>query len=412
MRFLEKHLNFILIWILAYMSALAPLATDMYLPSLGEVQASFATTQPRVQLTITAFFVAFACGQLVYGPVSDALGRRKPLAFGIALYTVTSFACALAPNIGMFVLLRFLQAIGGCSGVVIARAIINDRFDLKEGASVLAVMMMVGALAPMFAPSIGGIVAKYAPWQAVFVLLGIFGALLLAMMYVGLPETLDEKSRSPMNITTVFEEYFAILDDRRFVILVLTLALPLAALFAYITAASFVFQDFYGLSAQAFGVVFGINALGSTVFATVNAKIVRKISPYIVLHYGFITMLVCVGMLMAGSFLGFGFWWFEVFLFLTNGMVGFIAPNATVLAMDRFRQNSGSASGLLGMMQFALAGVVSFLAGALHATTPAKLAALMGACILSGYAVYLLLHRYTFRKMRRRAGLQGLYSND
>ena len=108
MRFLEKHPNFILIWILAYMSALAPLATDMYLPSLGEVQASFATTQPRVQLTITAFFVAFACGQLVYGPVSDALGRRKPLAFGIALYTVTSFACALAPNIWMFVLLRFL----------------------------------------------------------------------------------------------------------------------------------------------------------------------------------------------------------------------------------------------------------------------------------------------------------------
>ena len=401
MSWLKKHPNFILIWILSYMSAMAPLATDMYLPSMGEVQQTFGTTQANVQLTITVFFVAFSFGQLIYGPLSDALGRRKPLAVGIAIYTLTSFACAFAPSIWAFVGLRFLQALGGCAGVVMARAIINDKFDLKEGASVLAIMMMVGALAPMLAPSLGGLIAKYAPWQAIFVLLGVFGVLLLVFMYFGLEETSDPAQRTPLNIAAVFENYFAILDDRRFLLLVLTLALPLSALFAYITAASFVFQDYYGLSAQAFGVVFGINALGGTVFATVNAKIVRKISPYIVLHYAFIVMLVCVCLLMAGGFLGFGFLWFEVFVFLTNGMIGFIAPNATVLAMDRFRKNSGSASALLGMIQFAVAGLVSFLAGALHANTPAKLAAMMGACILSGYAVYLLLQRASLRRRWR-----------
>lgn len=404
-RFLEKHPNFILIWILAYMSALAPLATDMFLPSLADVQASFATTQANAQLTITVFFIAFSFGQLIYGPISDALGRRKPLAAGIIIYTLASFACAFAPNIRAFVALRFLQALGGCSGVVMARAIVNDKFDLKEGASVLAIMMMVGALAPMLAPSLGGLVVKFAPWPAVFVLLGAFGVLLLVFMYFGLEETSDPAQRTPLNISAVFENYFEILADRRFLLLVLTLALPMSGLFAYITAASFVFQDYYGLSKQAFGVVFGINALGGTIFATVNAKIVRKISPYIVLHYAFIVMLVFVCLLMAGGFLGFGFLWFEVFVFLTNGMIGFIAPNATVLAMDRFRKNSGSASALLGMIQFAVAGFVSFLAGALHANTPAKLAAMMGACILSGYAVYLLLQRASLRKLRRQVGL-------
>lgn len=402
MKFTEKHPHFILIWILAYMSAMAPLATDMYLPSMGDVQQTFGTTQANVQLTITVFFVAFSFGQLIYGPLSDALGRRKPLAVGIAIYTLASFACAFAPSIWAFVALRFLQALGGCAGVVMARAIINDKFDLKEGASVLAIMMMVGALAPMLAPSLGGLVVKFAPWPAVFVLLGVFGVLLLVFMYFGLEETSNPAQRTPLNISAVFENYFAILDDRRFLLLVLTLALPLAALFAYITAASFVFQDYYGLSKQAFGVVFGINALGGTIFATVNAKIVRKISPYIVLHYAFIVMLVFVCLLMAGGFLGFGFLWFEVFVFLTNGMIGFIAPNATVLAMDRFRKNSGSASALLGMIQFAVAGFVSFLAGALHANTPAKLAAMMGACILSGYAVYLLLQRASLRRRWRR----------
>ena len=402
MGFKEKHPHFILIWILAYMSALAPLATDMFLPSLADVQDSFATTQANAQLTITVFFVAFSFGQLIYGPLSDALGRRKPLAVGIAIYTLASFACAAAPSIWAFVALRFLQALGGCAGVVMARAIINDKFDLKEGASVLAIMMMVGALAPMLAPSLGGLVVKFAPWPAVFVLLGVFGALLLVFMYFGLEETSDPAQRTPLNVSAAFENYFEILADRRFLLLVLTLALPLSALFAYITAASFVFQDYYGLSKQAFGVVFGINALGATAFATLNAKIVRKISPYIVLHYAFIVMLVFVCLLMAGGFLGFGFLWFEVFVFLTNGMIGFIAPNATVLAMDRFRKNSGSASALLGMIQFAVAGFVSFLAGALHANTPAKLAAMMGACILSGYAVYLLLQRASLRRRWRR----------
>ncbi|MBR1818846.1 MAG: multidrug effflux MFS transporter, partial [Neisseriaceae bacterium] len=260
---INKSSNFILIWILAFMSALAPLATDMYLPSMGAVQKSFATTQATVQLSITVFFVAFAFGQLLYGPISDALGRRKPLIFGIIIYTVASFACAAVNSIHLFVLFRFLQALGGCAGVVIARAIINDKFDIKQGASVMAIMMMIGSLAPMLAPSVGSLIVQYAPWQAVFALLGIFGLMLLAMMIWGLPETAKIENNSQFNLLSVLKNYASIIQDSRFMILVLTFALPLSSLFAYITTASFVFQDYFHLSQQQFGVVFGINVLGS-----------------------------------------------------------------------------------------------------------------------------------------------------
>lgn len=390
---IDKSSNFILLWILAYMSALAPLATDMYLPSMGAVQESFQTTSANTQLSITVFFVAFAFGQLLYGPISDALGRRKPLVVGIIIYTLTSFACAVANSIHLFVFLRFLQALGGCAGVVIARAIINDKFDIKQGASAMAVMMMVGSLAPMLAPSVGSLIAEYAPWQMIFVLLGIFGLMLLAMMLWGVQETVPPEKQTALNLASVFRNYASILHDRRFMILVLTFSLPLSALFAYITTASFIFQDHFHLSAQAFGILFGVNALGSTTFSMINAKIVRSVSPYTILKYAFLAMLLFVAAMMVISLLEAGFWWFESALFLTMGMIGFIAPNAALLAMDRFRQNSGAASAVLGMTQFAIAGMVSFLAGALHANTPGRLSVMMALCVLAGALVYRLLHR-------------------
>ena len=287
--------------------------------------------------------------------------------------------------------LRFLQALGGCAGVVIARAIINDKFDIKQGASAMAVMMMVGSLAPMLAPSVGSFIAQYAPWQLIFVLLGIFGMMLLAMMLWGLQETVPPEKQTALNLASVFRNYASILHDRRFMILVLTFSLPLSALFAYITTASFVFQDHFHLSAQAFGILFG--ALGSTTFSMINAKIVRSVSPYTILKYAFLAMLLFVAAMMVISLLEAGFWWFESALFLTMGMIGFIAPNAALLAMDRFRQNSGAASAVLGMTQFAIAGMVSFLAGVLHANTPGRLSVMMALCVLAGALVYRLLHR-------------------
>ena len=403
---INKSSNFILIWILAFMSALAPLATDMYLPSMSEVQKSFHTTQASVQLSITVFFVAFAFGQLLYGPISDALGRRKPLIFGIIIYTLASFACAVVNSIHLFVLFRFLQALGGCAGVVIARAIINDKFDIKQGASVMAIMMMIGSLAPMLAPSVGSFIVQFASWHVIFALLGIFGLMLLAMMLWGLPETAKLDNNASFNLLSVLKNYASIIKDSRFMILVLTFALPLSSLFAYITTASFVFQDYFHLTQQQFGVVFGINVLGSTTFSIINAKIVKKISPYTVLQYAFLAMIFFVILMIIVSFLQLGFVLFEVCLFMTMGMIGFIAPNATILAMDRFRQKSGAASAVLGTTQFAIAGIVSFLAGALNANTPETLSAMMSFCILLGWLAYLLLHRHLFKKAKKAMGIK------
>ncbi|MBR1375658.1 MAG: multidrug effflux MFS transporter [Cardiobacteriaceae bacterium] len=404
-KLVEKHQNFILIWILAFMSALAPLATDMYLPSLKIIQQDMATEEHLMQLSITVFFVAFACGQLLYGPISDAYGRRKPLYLGIVLYTVASLACGLVNSVYAFIFWRFIQALGGCSGVVIARAIINDKYDVKQGAAILAIMMMISSLAPMLAPTLGGLITVYTKWQFIFYLLFIFGLMLLAMMLIGLPETAKVDTSLKFDAISVMKNYLSITKDRRYMIFVLSFSCTLASIFAYITAASSVFQNSYGLSPQAFGIIFGINTIGSTVTSICNAKLVKSHSPYNILQISFVVMFIFASLLIASALLNWGLLAFEVFLFLTMSMIGLIAPNTTVLAMARFNCKSGAASGLLGMIQFAIAGFVSFLVGFLHASSPTGMAVVMAVCVLCGWCIYLLINRRTIQKFFRKLHL-------
>lgn len=401
----NRHSKFMLIWVLAFMSALAPLATDMYLPALTEVQNAFNTTESLTQLSIASFFIAFSFGQLVYGPLSDAFGRKKPLYIGTLLYVFASIACVSVDSIYAFIFFRFIQALGGCSGVVIARAIINDKFDVKEGAAVLAIMMMVGALAPMLAPTLGGVVLEYLSWKFIFWLLFIFGFILFFMIIIFLPETSKEEYRIKFNLPSIIDNYISILKDRRFVIYVLSFSCTLACIFVYITGSSFVFREHFGLSAQKFGLVFGLNALGGTISSIINARLVRTYSPYNILQIAFFFMMVFAVLLIISGVFALPFLLFEIFLFATMSMIGFIAPNITVLAMSRFKKKSGSASAVLGTTQFAIAGFASFMVSILGANHPAPLSILIGICPVSGYFIYLLINKRNIRKLKKKIGL-------
>ena len=231
-----------LIVILAFMSSLAPLTTDMYLPALGEVQKSFATTPFYTQLSLAVFFIAFAFGQLIYGPLSDVYGRKKPLYVGVTLFVVASIACISFDSVDSFIIFRFLQALGGCAGVVIARAIINDNFELKEAASAFALMMVVSSLAPMLAPVFGGFLLDYFLWQSIFVTLFALGILLLIFIIFGVKEQKSAQSVK-LNFKAVMLNYFHILQDRRFCIYVLSFSFVMATIFAYITGSSFIFEN-------------------------------------------------------------------------------------------------------------------------------------------------------------------------
>ncbi|WP_301006144.1 MULTISPECIES: multidrug effflux MFS transporter [Helicobacter] len=389
-----------LIVILAFMSSLAPLSTDMYLPALGEVQRSFTTTPFYAQLSLAIFFIAFAFGQLIYGPLSDAYGRKKPLYIGIALFIVASFACISFDSVDSFIFWRFLQALGGCAGVVIARAIINDNFALKEAASAFALMMVVSSLAPMLAPVFGGFLLDFFSWKSIFATLFALGILLFVLIIFGIQEK-ESVQRVKPEFKVVLVNYFHILQDRRFRIYILFSSLVMATIFAYITGSSFIFREYFGLSEKTYGILFGVNALSFMIFANINARIVRKYSPYAVLPYAFMMMFGVALVLLVVGWFDLGFLPFEILLFLMLGMNGFIVPNTTTLAMARFKQMSGSASAILGMVQFIFAGVISFVVGAVEANTPFPLALIIACCLLLACGIYFSLNVREIRRYKR-----------
>lgn len=374
--------KFKLIIILAFMSSIAPLSTDMYLPALSHVQSSFAASEFLAQLSLASFFIAFALGQLIYGPLSDAFGRKIPLIIGIVIFILSSLGCVLVDNIYVFIVLRFFEALGGCAGVVIARAIVNDSFDIKDAASVYALMMVFSSLAPMLSPTFGGILLGYFSWQSIFAVLFMLGILLLGFIVFGLKESVSERIKFSHKAT--IDSYKFVFKEPIFILYSLLGALASAVLFAYITGSSFVFMGYFGLSESQYGLLFGINAFAFVLFANINARLARSFKCENLLKFTLLTMLVALIVVSFGSFFEFGFWIFEIGVFVSIGTLGFILPNATTLAMARFRDHSGTASAVFGVIQFGLAGVIAFGVGALGANTPLFLALVMLApCVIA-----------------------------
>ncbi|EPN1532781.1 multidrug effflux MFS transporter [Campylobacter upsaliensis] len=396
---MQKHTKikgfakFRLIFILALMSSIAPLSTDMYLPALSQVKQSFETSEFLTQLSLASFFVAFALGQLIYGPLSDVFGRKIPALVGIFLFMLSSLFCVIIDNIYVFIILRFFEALGGCAGVVIARAIVNDLFELKEAASIFALMMVFSALAPMLSPSFGGFLIEYFSWHSIFATLFGLGILLFLLIFFALKESAPHLKRQKFSHKETLKSYRFVLKDKPFILYVSCASLVLAAMFAYITGSSFVFINFFGLSERDFGLLFGLNALGFVIFANINAKMVRKIDSEKILFYALIIMLISTLILFVNSLIKPNFWLFELGIFTSIALLGFIAPNTTTLAMARFKDHSGTASAVLGTSQFALAGVISFIVSAVGANTPVILALIMLICVVLANGLYFAMKK-------------------
>lgn len=387
--------KFKIIVILALMSSIAPLSTDMYLPALTKVQESFETTPFLTQLSLASFFIAFALGQLIYGPLSDIFGRKKPLCVGVVLFMLSSLSCVLVDSVSAFIILRFFEALGGCAGVVIARAIVNDLFELKEAASIYALMMVVSSLAPMLSPAFGSLLLQFFSWVSIFIVLFIFGIVLFLLLIFSLKESAKNAGKVEFSREEILKSYKSVLTDKLFMLYACAGALSMAGMFAYITGSSFVFTQFFGLSEQKYGILFGINALGFVLFANINARLVLKYSPYTILPKAFMVMLVLSIVLVLSAFFTANFWFFEIALFFTISMLGFLMPNITTSAMARFASNhSGTASAVLGTTQFALAGCVSFFVGILDANSPVLLGGVISLCCFLAALSYLFVKKY------------------
>ncbi len=385
---LSRWLRLERIVILGAMISMAPMGTDIYLSAMPALQRAFGAGAGQVQLTLSTFFLGFALGQAVYGPISDRFGRRPPLFVGLALFAVASVGCAYAPTIEALTVLRFLQAIGACAGMVIARAMVRDLFDVRDAVRVFSALMLVVGLAPILAPLLGGYLLLWFGWRSIFLLLAGFGALVVAVAWLRLGETRAPNPAGSIRPGAIAGVYARLLTDARFMGYALSGGVTIAGMFAYIAGSPFVFIDLFGMPAEHFGWVFGANAFGFVAAAQVNGHMMRGADPHRILA---IALLVQVGagialVLAALTGIGglFGIW-APLFVYLTG--LGFIMPNATALAMAPHGEHAGAASALLGVMQFGLASLAASAMGAIQTASPVPMALLVVGAALLGLAV-------------------------
>jgi len=342
--------------VLGGLTAFGPLSIDMYLPAMPLMAGDLHAADATVQLTLTSFVLGLAIGQLVIGPLSDSLGRRRPLLAGLALYVVGSLLCAIAPTSGVLIAARALQAVGAAAGLVIARASVRDLFSGVAMARFFSTLMLVNGVAPVLAPVLGAQLLGWTSWRGVFVTLAVIGALLLAVVALLLPESLPEGLRSPARPGAVLRTYARLLTQRSFVGYALASGLMFAAMFAYISGSSFALQGVYGLSPQQFSLVFGLNGVGIIAMGGVNRRLVGRVSEHTLLLAGLsIAAAAGLGVLAAVVF-HLGLIGLLVPLFLLVSTVGMVMPNATSLALADQARSAGAASALLGVLQFVIGG--------------------------------------------------------
>ena len=368
------------------------MSIDMYLPSLPAIAAEFGAEPAAAQFTLAGFFVGLALGQAIHGPLADRYGRKPPLYAGLALYVAASVGCALAPDVATLTALRFVQAVGGCAGIVIARAVVRDRFDARTSARVYSLLMLVMGLAPILAPFAGGWILAFAGWRAIFAALALFGLACLFAVWRFLPETRPANTTTGGGIGATLQIYADLLQDRGFLGYALSGGFAQAGMFAYITGSPHVFIELYGVPAQAYGWLFGLNALGLIASSQINRRLLLRHSADSILRRANRTTVV-LGLLLlgiaAGGWGGLPALLVPLFGYLAS--LGFTAPNAMANALARQGARAGSASALIGALQFGVATVSSTLVGLLGAGSALPMAGVIAGCGLSAYAAHRIL---------------------
>ena len=355
-----------MIAVLGALVALGPLTIDMYLPALPKIADDLSVSSSVAQLTLTGTLAGLALGQLIVGPLSDSLGRRRPLMAGIVLHMLASLLCLFAPNIEVLGVARGLQGMGAAAAMVVAIAVVGDLFAESVAATVLSRLMLVLGVAPVVAPSLGAAVLLKASWHWVFAALVVLAGILLLLAALALPETLPASHRRPLKVRSIAATYVELLRDAGFVILVLVAALSMSGLFAYIAGASFVLQGHYGLDQQAFALMFGAGAvalIGATQF---NVVLLRRFAPQTIVLWALVvaalTGVVFVG--LSYEHIG-GLPGFVVPVWAILAAMGLVIPNAPAVALARHPDAAGTAAALLGAAQFGLGAAVAPMVGVL-----------------------------------------------
>lgn len=377
-----------IVLVLGLLVAIGPLSIDMYLPGFPAIAAGLNSSIADIQLSLSSYFIGLAIGQLIYGPLTDRFGRKPPLYVGLTIYILVSLACIWVPSANALVALRFVQALGASVGMVVSRAVVRDLFPPEEMARIFSWLMLVMGVAPIVAPTVGGMLVTNFGWESIFLALAIISTISLIGMRFLLPETQEPDESVSLRVDSVTKGYWQILQNRQFVVYVLVGGISAGGMFAYISGSPFVFMELHQVKETHFGWIFGANAFGLIMAGQLNrlwlrfhttAQIIRIVN----------AIQVIFGVLLVVY--AFTFWgglpMLVGLIFIYMSMIGFIFPNKTALSLAPFTRNAGAASALMGSMHFIIAGATSAIVSALHNETALPMTGAMAGCSILTFLI-------------------------
>ncbi|WP_028117704.1 Bcr/CflA family multidrug efflux MFS transporter [Ferrimonas senticii] len=384
----------VIIAILGLVAGLTPFAIDMYLPALPAIASDFAVNTEQVQLTVSIYLLFFGAGQLLFGPLTDALGRLKVMNGGLLLFAVASLGCVLSESLNSLLLWRALQAIGGAATSVVLMGMIRDRFQKEEFARAISFVMLVMQLAPLLAPIMGGYLLKFAGWHSLFVFLVLIAITMIVAVTLGIGETLVPEKRSELSFRGALRTYRQVLTNGYCMSYLAIGIMTAGSLFAFITNASFVYIEFFDLAPQHFGYVFGLNIGLMMLCTSINARYVGRYGTRRMLGWAlWLGLIGAVLLVLARLLLPDSMWGITIPVMLILGPLGIISANGTSLALEPFAHAAGSVAALGGFMRFTWGAAVGVAISTLHTGTPLPLVVAMAACSAAALAIYLIQGR-------------------
>ncbi|MDB5222439.1 MAG: drug resistance transporter, Bcr/CflA subfamily [Chitinophagaceae bacterium] len=382
--------KFFMIVILGMLSAIGPFSIDMYLPGFPAIAADLHTTVAHIALSLSSFFIGISAGQLLYGPLLDRYGRKRPLYTGLTVYLLASIGCALCTSADMLIALRLVQALGGCAGMVAARAMVRDLFPVEENAKIFSLLMLVIGVSPIIAPTLGGYVTAAFGWHYIFIILALMSALILAAVHFALPESRKPDLTISLLPAPIIKGFLSVFKEPQFYTYAFTGAISAAGLYAYISGSPHVFMELYKVTERQYGWIFAGIALGLITSSQLNSFLLRRFKSEQIIRVALFCQTLTGLILVLGTafhFLGLYSTIFFILVFLS--CQGFVFPNSSALSMAPFSRNAGTASALMGGIQLAVGALTSGIVSVLTNSTALPMAAVMAACALLSFCVLL-----------------------
>lgn len=349
-----------IIWILGALSTITPLAIDLYLPAFTSIAQYFDTTTSRITLSVTSYFIGMALGQILYGPLLDRFGRKKPLYVGLGIFIATSILCAQANNDSMLIVLRFFQAIGGSVAWVAAVTMVRDFFPVKESAKVFSLLILIIGVSPLVAPTLGSLISLAWDWKAIFMIIALIGLSVLTLVFLFLPPGQAPDPTVSLKPQPILKTFFGILSQPQFTTYALAGAFSFSTLFIYVAGSPVIFMDIYNVSAQAYGGIFALLSVGFIGASQLNILLVKKFPSEQIFKAALITQTITSSIFVAVSMTGnLSLYTALVLFFICLGCIGLSNPNANALALAPFTRNIGSAASLLNFIQIGVASLAS-----------------------------------------------------